>query len=109
MLKFSRFNLAGFSSPSQITNASDSEAVTYQKLVKGHAYSVTAADRVSKVYVEAKLDEEVEKVNFSILIECLLCQVEYDGEEVQLVRIRNPWGQVEWNGDWSDGLVRPIC
>lgn len=30
----------------QITSASDSEAVTRSKLVKGHAYSVTGADQV---------------------------------------------------------------
>lgn len=30
----------------QITSAADSEAVTYQKLVKGHAYSVTGAEEV---------------------------------------------------------------
>lgn len=36
------------SSLSQITNAADSEAVTYRKLVKGHAYSVTGADFVRK-------------------------------------------------------------
>lgn len=36
------------SSLSQITNSSDSEAVTYRKLVKGHAYSVTGAECVSK-------------------------------------------------------------
>ncbi|KAG7512946.1 calpain-2 catalytic subunit-like [Solea senegalensis] len=56
-----------------ITNARDSEAVTYRKLVKGHAYSVTGAE-----------------------------QVEHRGGRVQLIRIRNPWGQVEWNGAWSD-------
>ncbi|XP_064173924.1 calpain-8 [Anguilla rostrata] len=57
-----------------ITSAYDSEAVTTQKLVKGHAYSVTGAQEVT-----------------------------VGGRTVELVRIRNPWGQVEWTGAWSDG------
>ncbi|KAM9726669.1 calpain-8 [Menidia menidia] len=57
-----------------ITSAYESEAVTTLKLVKGHAYSVTGAE-----------------------------EVKFRGREVQLVRIRNPWGQVEWTGPWSDG------
>ncbi|XP_016890664.1 calpain-2 catalytic subunit-like isoform X2 [Cynoglossus semilaevis] len=56
-----------------ITSSADSEAVTSRKLVKGHAYSVTA-----------------------------VAEVEYRGEMVKLIRIRNPWGQVEWTGSWSD-------
>lgn len=57
-----------------ITSSSDSEAITSQKLVKGHAYSVTGAE-----------------------------EVEYKGDLTKLIRIRNPWGQVEWTGPWSDG------
>ncbi|TKS93038.1 Calpain-1 catalytic subunit [Collichthys lucidus] len=51
----------------------DMEAVTFKKLVKGHAYSVTAVD-----------------------------EVVYRGNMTKLVRIRNPWGEVEWTGAWSD-------
>ncbi|XP_046899416.1 calpain 2, (m/II) large subunit, like [Hypomesus transpacificus] len=60
-----------------ITSSADSEAVTSQKLVKGHAYSVTGAN-----------------------------EVEYKGDMLKLIRIRNPWGQVEWTGPWSDGSMQ---
>ncbi|KAM4749823.1 calpain-1 catalytic subunit-like isoform 2-T2 [Anableps anableps] len=56
-----------------ITSAFDMEAITFKKLVKGHAYSVTG-----------------------------IRQVEYRGRQERLIRIRNPWGQVEWTGAWSD-------
>uniref|UniRef100_A0A669BNJ1 Calpain 9 n=1 Tax=Oreochromis niloticus TaxID=8128 RepID=A0A669BNJ1_ORENI len=56
-----------------ISSSAESEAKTSTGLVKGHAYSITG----------------VEEVNAR-------------GQKVKLVRIRNPWGQVEWNGAWSD-------
>ncbi|XP_068116425.1 calpain-1 catalytic subunit isoform X1 [Hyperolius riggenbachi] len=56
-----------------ITSATDMEAVTFKKLVKGHAYSVTGAKEVN-----------------------------YRGQNIQLIRMRNPWGEVEWTGAWSD-------
>uniref|UniRef100_A0A6Q2X9S0 Calpain catalytic domain-containing protein n=1 Tax=Esox lucius TaxID=8010 RepID=A0A6Q2X9S0_ESOLU len=55
-----------------ITSQADSEAITYQKLVKGHAYSLTGATEVT-----------------------------YRGRKEKLVRVRNPWGTVEWTGAWK--------
>uniref|UniRef100_A0A8C4NR77 Calpain-3 n=1 Tax=Dicentrarchus labrax TaxID=13489 RepID=A0A8C4NR77_DICLA len=52
------------------------ETRTVTGLVKGHAYSVTAVD-------ECKPSQQKDS-------------------KVRLVRLRNPWGQVEWNGPWSD-------
>ena len=49
------------------------EAKLTSGLVKGHAYSVTGATTVN-----------------------------LRGKAVRLVRIRNPWGAKEWNGDWGD-------
>uniref|UniRef100_A0A452TWC5 Calpain-1 catalytic subunit n=1 Tax=Ursus maritimus TaxID=29073 RepID=A0A452TWC5_URSMA len=57
-----------------ISSVLDMEAITFKKLVKGHAYSVTGAK-----------------------------QVNYQGQMVSLIRMRNPWGEVEWTGAWSDG------
>ncbi|XP_017321817.3 calpain-12 isoform X1 [Ictalurus punctatus] len=48
-------------------------SVTPEGLVKGHAYAITATDKVHK-----------------------------KAEEVLLVRLRNPWGFVEFCGPWSD-------
>uniref|UniRef100_A0A8C3KPS0 Calpain 8 n=1 Tax=Calidris pygmaea TaxID=425635 RepID=A0A8C3KPS0_9CHAR len=56
-----------------ITNTAEIEAITSLKLVKGHAYSVTGAE-----------------------------EVYYRGRLEKLVRLRNPWGEVEWTGAWSD-------
>nr|XP_023680698.1 calpain-9 [Paramormyrops kingsleyae] len=56
-----------------ITSSAESEAQTSTGLVKGHAYSITGLE-----------------------------EVKFRGRVVQLIRIRNPWGQVEWNGPWSD-------
>ncbi|XP_062866950.1 calpain-9 [Trichomycterus rosablanca] len=56
-----------------ITSSAESEAQTPTGLVKGHAYSITGLEEVN-----------------------------YRGSKVRLISVRNPWGQVEWNGPWSD-------
>ncbi|XP_067149007.1 calpain-8-like [Apteryx mantelli] len=55
------------------TDAAETEAVTSLKLVEGHSYSVTGAEEVN-----------------------------YRGQPEKLVRLRNPWGEVEWTGAWKD-------
>uniref|UniRef100_H2MZK5 Calpain 9 n=1 Tax=Oryzias latipes TaxID=8090 RepID=H2MZK5_ORYLA len=56
-----------------ITSSAESEAKTSTGLVKGHAYSITGME-----------------------------ELQFRGQTVKLIRVRNPWGQVEWNGAWSD-------
>ncbi|CAM4643763.1 unnamed protein product [Leuciscus chuanchicus] len=55
-------------------NGETRELVSSSGIVGGHAYTVTG---VSKVMSK--------------------------GHPVHLVRVLNPWGDTEWNGDWSDG------
>ncbi|KAK2490635.1 hypothetical protein MC885_019319 [Smutsia gigantea] len=57
----------------EIRNAAESEAQTPFGLIKGHAYTVTGTD-----------------------------QVNFRSQKMGLIRVRNPWGQGEWNGPWSD-------
>ncbi|XP_016051547.1 PREDICTED: calpain-9 isoform X2 [Miniopterus natalensis] len=59
-----------------IRNSAESEARTPFGLIKGHAYTVTGID-----------------------------QVDFRGQKTELIRVRNPWGQVEWNGSWSDRMA----
>lgn len=59
-----------------VSSAAETEAITRQKLVKSHAYSVTGIE-----------------------------EVELRGCPEKLIRLRNPWGKVEWTGAWSDDAL----
>ncbi|GIZ00252.1 calpain-6 [Caerostris extrusa] len=60
------------------------EARTEVGLVKGHAYGITA---VKKVYIG----------------ETSLMSLFAQKEKIYMIRMRNPWGQKEWTGPFSDG------
>uniref|UniRef100_A0A3B4YFC6 Calpain 12 n=1 Tax=Seriola lalandi dorsalis TaxID=1841481 RepID=A0A3B4YFC6_SERLL len=57
----------------QASSYRDISKVTGEGLIKGHAYAITDTDKVSKV-----------------------------SDEILLLRLRNPWGFVEYRGPWSD-------
>lgn len=76
--------------------------MTALKLVKGHAYSVTGTEEVHDLPKLSNLTFFKLNANH-IAHSCFLPQVTYQGRLAQLVRIRNPWGQVEWTGAWCDG------
>ncbi|KAM9612976.1 calpain-8 [Trichechus inunguis] len=56
-----------------VSRAAETEAVTSQKLVKSHVCSITGAE-----------------------------EVDFHGHPEKLIRLRNPWGRVEWKGAWSN-------
>lgn len=66
------------------------EARTEVGLVKGHAYGITS---VKKVYIG----------------ETSLMNLFSQKEKIYMIRMRNPWGQKEWNGPFSDGYILIIA
>ncbi|KTG31091.1 hypothetical protein cypCar_00027978, partial [Cyprinus carpio] len=63
------------------TNQADIEARLDCGLVKGHAYAVT----------------DVRKVRLGTGLLAF-----FKSEKLSMIRMRNPWGEREWNGAWSD-------
>ncbi|KAL8625593.1 hypothetical protein ACOMHN_014681 [Nucella lapillus] len=64
-------------------SSDEMEACTDVGLVKGHAYGITA---VKNVHLEGS-------GLFGI----------FNREKLPMIRLRNPWGQCEWKGAFSDG------
>ncbi|CAH1782218.1 unnamed protein product [Owenia fusiformis] len=69
-------------SASIAAGAGEIEAKLDTGLVKGHAYSITAVRtlKLGKGFVAF-----------------------FKSEKLLMIRCRNPWGEKEWNGPWSDG------
>lgn len=91
----------------QITSSSETEAITRQQLVKGHAYSVTAAEEVRqaagigrtwpKVLLQATLQRRLGKrVTLSaLLLWLLVTEVPFDGLSTAISDLKK-WS--EWAG-----------
>lgn len=65
----------------QATTIEDMEARLDCGLVKGHAYAVTDVRKV--------------RLGHGLL-------AFFKSEKLQMIRMRNPWGEKEWSGPWSD-------
>lgn len=63
------------------TSAAEMEAKLDCGLVKGHAYAVTDVRRV--------------RLGHGLL-------AFFRSDKLDMIRMRNPWGEKEWNGPWSD-------
>ncbi|XP_033935510.1 calpain-5-like isoform X2 [Pseudochaenichthys georgianus] len=63
------------------TTAADMEAKLSCGLVKGHAYAVTDVRRV--------------RLGHGLM-------AYFRSDKLTMIRMRNPWGEKEWNGPWSD-------
>ncbi|XP_047235509.1 calpain-5-like isoform X3 [Girardinichthys multiradiatus] len=63
------------------TTVEDMEARLECGLVKGHAYAVTDVRKV--------------RLGHGLL-------AFFKSEKLQMIRMRNPWGEKEWSGPWSD-------
>ncbi|KAM9359202.1 calpain-5-like [Symphorus nematophorus] len=63
------------------TSAAEMEAKLACGLVKGHAYAVTDVRRV--------------RLGHGLL-------AFFKSDKLTMIRMRNPWGEREWNGPWSD-------
>uniref|UniRef100_A0AAY4CJ10 Calpain 5 n=1 Tax=Denticeps clupeoides TaxID=299321 RepID=A0AAY4CJ10_9TELE len=63
------------------TSSADMEARLDCGLVKGHAYAVTDVRKV--------------RLGHGLL-------AFFKSEKLNMIRMRNPWGEKEWNGPWSD-------
>lgn len=65
----------------QAVTAADMEARLACGLVKGHAYAVTDVRKV--------------RLGHGLL-------AFFKSEKLDMIRLRNPWGEREWTGPWSD-------
>lgn len=72
--KIYEYDQAGYVMSCAMRPGYDPELATKQGLVPGHAYTLISAHKFTDA----------------------------EGDVIKLIKLRNPWGSGEWNGDWSD-------
>jgi hypothetical protein len=77
--------------------------VVWEKLLNGENRNYLMAASAGNTDASADILESLGLVaqhSYGLL---KVCEVtDEQGEKIQLVLLRNPWGDFEWNGDWSD-------
>lgn len=72
----------------------------FDKLVNGESKNYAMAAGISDDNGSLKDMGLIGEHSYGVL-KAVLVQ-DADGNDVQLVQVRNPWGKTEWQGDWSD-------
>ncbi|KAK6963019.1 calpain-5, partial [Biomphalaria glabrata] len=83
LLHQAKSNLSLMCASIQAKNSSEMETKLSVGLVRGHAYSLTDVRKIPLKGTGL----------FSF----------FNREKIHMIRLRNPWGGVEWKGPWSDG------
>lgn len=81
----------------------EGQDVTWQKLVEGEKKNYLMAASAGATEASAEMLEELGLVaqhSYGLLKAVEITDM--FGDQVRLVQLRNPWGNFEWQGDWSD-------